>query len=454
MARSSIGLDIGTRAVSLAEVQNGTLTRFGRALLPSGAVEHGEVQDPMAVATAVSTLWKKLGLAGKSVHVGIANRRVIVRTIEVPAMSRDDLASAIRFQAQEHIPIPLDEAVMDYEVLEDISGPNGEAMQRVLVVAAERATVEPLLAAVRGANLEPASLELNAYPLVRAFANGHNAPASQTAGAIVDIGAGVTNVVVYNRGKIRFTRILPTFGGDEFTAAVAEHLNVDLHEAESLKRRASEHLKSHALHEVLSPVGAMAGASHGRPRAPMAPSAPSAPVAPSAPSAPETDRVEAFMPGDTSEVAHTSDADHPSYTDNFSDADHTSYTDHSSYPSSYTEPEPFVDAPAVEQSPIDRLASVVRPLVDRLVTEIRGSLDFYAGQPAALPIDHVVLTGGGALLGGIAEQLNASLGVEVTFGEPFKHVPIGSPEVSPEQQAIAEPFMGLAVGLALAGTGA
>lgn len=441
MARSSIGLDIGTRAVSLAEVSNGTLTRFGRALLPSGAVEHGEVQDPMAVAAAVSGLWKKLGLAGRSVHVGIANRRVIVRTIEIPAMSREDLASAIRFQAQEHIPIPLDEAVMDYEVLEDISGPNGEALQRVLVVAAERATVEPLLAAVRGANLEPASLELNAYPLVRAFANGHNAPASQTAGAIVDIGAGVTNVVVYNRGKIRFTRILPTFGGDEFTAAVAEHLNVDLQEAESLKRRASEHLKRHALHGVLAPVPAMAGATHGRPHAPVAPSAP---VAPIAPSVADTDELaEAFVPG----------------LDTAMDEDHgpESHLSESHAPESqptYAEPERFVEAPTIEQSPIDRLAGVVRPLVDRLVTEIRGSLDFYAGQSGALPVDHVVLTGGGALLGGIAEQLNASLGVEVTFGEPFKHVPIGSIEVSPEQQAIAEPFMGLAVGLALAGTGA
>lgn len=412
MARSSIGLDIGTRAVSLAEVQNGRLTRFGRALLPNGAVEHGEVQDPAAVASAVSGLWKRLGMTGKGVHVGIANRRVIVRTIEVPAMSRDDLASAIRFQAEEHIPIPLEEAVLDYEVLEDITGPNGEAMQRVLVVAAERGTVAPLLEAIRAANLEPASLELNAYPLVRAFANGHNAPASQSAGAIVDIGAGVTNVVVYNRAKIRFTRILPTFGGDEFTAAVAEHLNVDLNEAEALKRRASSHLKGEVLHEAFTPAMAGVGA-----RSPM-PVAPSAPAAPSAPMGNEDDQ--AGRDGAAFDAATTS----------------------------------YVAAPVVEQSPIERLAGVVRPLVDRLVTEIRGSLDFYSGQPGSLAVDHVILTGGGALLGGIAEQLNAALGVEVTYGEPFKHVPMGNVDISPEQQAIAEPFMGLAVGLALAGTGA
>src|SRR5687768_10623797 len=135
MARSSIGLDVGTRAVRLAEVQAASsgpvLTRFGRILLPVGAVEHGEIQDPPAVANAITTLWKRLGLAGKSVHVGMSNRKVIVRVIELPVMSREDLAGAIRFQAQEHIPIPLAEAVMDFEILEEIENPEGERTQRV-----------------------------------------------------------------------------------------------------------------------------------------------------------------------------------------------------------------------------------------------------------------------------------------------------------------------------------
>src|SRR5688572_13950697 len=107
MARTSIGLDVGTRAVRLAEVQvtsgKPTVTRFGRVLLPVGAVEHGEIQDPQVVGEAIVTLWKRLGLSGRGVNVGVSNRRVVVRVIELPAMKPDDLASAIRFQAQEHI---------------------------------------------------------------------------------------------------------------------------------------------------------------------------------------------------------------------------------------------------------------------------------------------------------------------------------------------------------------
>lgn len=399
MARSSIGLDIGTRAVRLAEVRTGSggpeLVRFGRMLLPDGAVDHGEVTDPFAVASTITGLWKRLGLQGKSVHVGVSNRRVIVRTIEVPMMSREDLKGAIRFQAQEHIPIPLEEAVLDYEVLDEVQGADGP-MQRVLVVAAERVMIEPLLAAVRSANLELASLELNAYPLVRCFGNG-----AQGAEAIVDIGAGVTNVVVHQGGKIRFTRILPSFGGDEFTNVVAEALNVDKTEAETLKRRASRLLADRARNLV--PAGAV-------------------PVAPSA-------RVPVGVP-----VA-------PGFLSNGADTDPAGDA-------------PSAPSPVADESPLDQLARVLEPLMDRFVTEVRGSLDFYAGLSGVAQIDRVVLTGGGALLGGIAEELNATLGVPVELGHPFKRVPIGPIEVSAEERAVAEPFIGLAVGLAMAGMGA
>jgi type IV pilus assembly protein PilM len=486
MARTSIGLDIGTRAVRLAEVQQGsdgpTLTRFGRVLLPAGAVEHGEVHDPQAVAAAITKLWKRLGLTGKAVHVGVANRRVVVRTIEMPAMSQEDLESAIKFQAQEHMPIPLDEAVMDFEILEEIEGENNERSLRVLVVAAERATIAPLLSAVQAAHLEPATLELNAYPLVRCFGNG-----STAAEAIVDIGAGVTNVVVQQGGKIRFTRILPTFGGDEFTSAIAQALNISHEEAEKLKRQASSLLAERVLHprpqKAPKRVPAMAGVSSRAvvPVAPMAPSAPSTPLAPSAPvpvapSAPvEPTAPAAANPFELSSDhydLHEEDDSDVSSADAVSDSDflpepavlHEFDTAHEHEQESeevhetHHDPEPALMAEPVHVTlhgtPIEQAVEVIEPLLDRFVTEVRGSLDFYAGQPGAAELDHVVLTGGGALMGGIAEQLSASLGVEVKQGQPFDRVPIGRVDVTSEERAVAEPFIGLAVGLALAGMGA
>lgn len=393
MGRSSIGLDIGSRAVSVAEVTiaggKPVLARFGRSLLPAGAVEHGEIQDPMAVAATITSLWKKLGLTAKSVHLGIANRHVVVRVIELPAMSREDLASAIRFQAQDHIPIPLDEAVMDFQVLEEIERPEGNVHQ-VLVVAASRGTVQPLLAAVQAARLEALTLELNAYPLVRAFGD----KSATGAEAIVDVGAGVTTIVVHKDGKIRFTRILPTFGGEEFTKAIVDALGVTRDEAETLKRRSSALLRAHEH----APV-----AAHARSR---------------------------FSHSGSHAEAQDDDAS--------SEADFVTSDD-----------APLRDNGSTPAAQVEAAANVIEPALDRFVTEVRGSLDFYTSQPDAVQLEKVVLTGGGSLMGGIAERLGASLGVNVEKGHPFERVPVGKIQVSPQEMSVAEPFMGVAIGLAL-----
>lgn len=378
MGRSSVGLDIGTRAVRAVEVRAAgsqrSIARFGRVLLPAGAVEHGEIQDPRAVTEAIETLWKRIRLTAKSVHIGMANRRVVVRVVEMPAMARDDLDAAIRLQAQDHIPIPLSEAVMDYEVLEDVMGPEGQRVHRVLVVAAERASVDPLIAAVQAAHLEPRTLELNAYALVRSLGNG-----SGQAEAIVDIGAGVTTVVIHRDGHIRFTRILPNFGGDDFTVAIAEGLGVPVDQAEAIKRREAGDLAER-----------VRGSSHDDPLV----------VPPSFVEAPD-------MPESAAEFA----------------------------------------TPPAPQTAVD----LMEPVFQRLVSEVRGSVDFYTAQPDAAPVVRVVLTGGGSLLGGLREAIGGSLRITAEIGHPFQRVPMGRMKVSDDQVQVAERYLSVAVGLALAG---
>ncbi len=399
MGRSSIGLDIGTRAVSLAEVSiaggKPQLVRFGRALLPFGAIDHGEIHDPQAVASTITTLWKKLGLTGKAVHVGLANRHVVVRVIEVPSMSKEDLTSAIRYQAQDHIPIPLSEAVMDFEVIEEFDRDDGK-FQHVLVVAAERGSVQPMLEALQLAKLEALSLELNAYPLVRCFGSKQ----TEKAQAIVDVGAGVTTVVVQKDGRIRFTRILPTFGGEEFTKAIMEQLGVPREDAESLKRRATPLLRNS--NRAATPAHAAIGV------------------------------------GGSRSAGYGQDAD---------DVDDDGVSSDPDIAMSDGGLEP---APMNAGSTVELAANAVDPLLERFVTEIRGSLDFYGTQSDAIEIGDVVLTGGASLMGGIAERLSSSMGVPVAHGHPFENVPVGKIQVSPEEMSVAEPFIGLAIGLALA----
>jgi type IV pilus assembly protein PilM len=431
MARKTIGLDIGTRAVRLAELHaNGepTLSAFGRLLLPPGVTERGEVYDPVAVGQAITTLRKRLGLKGRSVHVGMANRRVIVRTIDLPAVAPEDLDGVIRYQAAEHLPIPLDQAILEYDVLE---GPTEDGKMRILVVAAERVAVESLIAAVSAAGLEVATLELNAYPLARALAGP-----SEGTEVLVDVGAGVTTIVVHRDGKVRFARVLPSLGGDDFTQAITQSLEVDVDEAERLKRqidrtsdevshsqreKAAEHVtKPRSVRRkaaLIAAPGATGGAvGHG--------------------GVDEADGVDSEETG--SSVEHGSPAEVA--------------TSHAPEDSATSDGYGYSREPV---SPERRQAKAVReaikPVSDRLTSEVRSSVDFYMAQSDGGAIDRVVVTGGGALLKGFSDDLAASLHLPVEHGRPFQGVRMDKVKVSEEELNVAEPFMGVAIGLALAG---
>src|SRR5882724_9138792 len=107
MARRLIGLDIGTNAVTIAEVTAGNpprLDMFAQVALPRDAMREGEVADEAAIADAVARLRTEVGLKKVPVRVGIASPRVVVRQVEMPVMTRDELMSALQFQAADLIP--------------------------------------------------------------------------------------------------------------------------------------------------------------------------------------------------------------------------------------------------------------------------------------------------------------------------------------------------------------
>ena len=121
MAVRVAGLDIGTFAVRAAELsldgERPTLTAFGQVTLPPGAVVGGEVIDAGAVTEAIRRLWANGRFSIKKVRLGVSSQRVIVRQADLPAMSAEDMHSAIQFEAQDLIPIPIEEALLDFCLL-------------------------------------------------------------------------------------------------------------------------------------------------------------------------------------------------------------------------------------------------------------------------------------------------------------------------------------------------
>jgi type IV pilus assembly protein PilM len=237
--KARIGLDVGSTAVRAAELTEGsppTVVRAAQVPLPVGAVENGEVRDVPAVSEALRELWTRGGFKSRKVWMGVGNQRVVVREIALPAMPEKELRQSLGFQVQEFIPMPVDEAVLDYHLIEE-NEIDGRQMIRLLLVAAQKAMVETLVAAATGAKLEPMGLDLVPFALVRAVgASGEGMELESTGGeAVVDIGAHVTNIVVHATGETRFVRILPS-GGRDITVAIARGLSVEDGVAERLKR--------------------------------------------------------------------------------------------------------------------------------------------------------------------------------------------------------------------------
>jgi type IV pilus assembly protein PilM len=262
VARRVIGLDVGTNAVRVAEIAVGpspVLRAFGQVALPPEAMREGEIVDPGAVTAAIERLWRELGLRKGDVRVGIASPRVIVRPVELPAMPEDDLAGALRFQAQELIPIPIEEAVFDFQVLDTmppVEGEEGTGTSRVLLAAAHRETVNRLVDAVRAAGLRVGAVDVVPLALVRALAAFVTDDTGPGAEAIVSIGGGTTVVVVHEAGLPRFVRILGA-GGRVLTDAVARELDLPAETAESVKRQgdlAPDDLGAHARTAIERPL--------------------------------------------------------------------------------------------------------------------------------------------------------------------------------------------------------
>ncbi len=263
MARRLIGLDIGTNAVTVAEVRPGEPPRldlFGQVALARETMREGEVADDRAVTDAVARLRVEVGLKKAAVRLGLASPRVVVRQIEMPEMTRDELASALQFQAAELIPIPLDDAVLDFAILGPTTpGDGGERRMLVLLAAVQEATVHRLVSAVEAGGLQVAAVDLVPLALIRPLARSAREMAlvgasvgsasvdgSESGGValadrvgaegIVSFGGGVTSIAVHELGVPRFVRVLGT-GGRELTDAIASELDLPPETAEALKRQ-------------------------------------------------------------------------------------------------------------------------------------------------------------------------------------------------------------------------
>lgn len=262
MAQRIVGLDIGTSAIRAVEltVNPGGLPvmeTFGQVGLPPGTVVDGEIRDRSGVARAIRRLWSEGGFSEKKVNIGIAGLRAITREIDMPNLPLNELNEAVKFQADEVIPFPIEQTSLSSKVIARYNNAEGNETLRVLVAAAHRDLVDSVVLAAQEAGLNPVGVDLNTAALVRAL---HDPSFTGGPEAIVSVGAGLTLVVVHDAGVLQFVRTID-IAGESITKSLASALDLPLPDAEALKRRLGEPgpADTRALHAVEQSVDELAG---------------------------------------------------------------------------------------------------------------------------------------------------------------------------------------------------
>ncbi|HEY3462183.1 MAG TPA: type IV pilus assembly protein PilM [Gaiellaceae bacterium] len=321
-----VGLSIGASELAAAVVVNNgkpKLVKAARHTLPPDVVAGGEVRDSEALANEIAAFFSAADLPRKNIRLGIGSSRTGVRVFERPSV--DDprqLANAIRFRAYETLPIPIEEAMLDYHVVEDATTPD-----RVLLAVAYRDLVDRFAATCTAAKIELAGIDIEAFALLRAVGGEPLAPGerAEAARVAVSIGHDRTTVAVSDGRVCEFTRVLD-WGGARVTTAIERALEIDSTEAERIKR--SLDISGKAAQET----------------------------------------------GD----------------------DRTT-----------------------------RAVEAARREVNSLARELASSLHFYQDQPDSLGFAEITITGGGAHLQGLADQLEELIGISVRVADPFARVGSG-----------------------------
>ena len=245
---SVVGVDVETGSAAAAQLEvNGTTRLVGTGIVPlePGIMRDGEVVEPAALGSALKGLFAEQKLP-RNVRVGIASQRVVVRTVRLPLIEKhSELDTAIRFQAAEQIPMPLDQAVLDWRVVESSPELREARQMDVVVVAARRDTVGGFVEALRAAGLRPVGIDVSAFAMIRALADAGVVDAEEPI-APVDGGADgerrpaptrllcnlgdVTNLAVTRAGACLFTRV-SSFGIEGIAQRLAERRELTLEHA-------------------------------------------------------------------------------------------------------------------------------------------------------------------------------------------------------------------------------
>lgn len=228
-----IGVDIGSKTIKIVELES---SGAGYNLLASGIVGYNatpivKIEDEKefsAIGDILRKLHREAGVAGRDVNVSLPESQVFTRAIKFPMLTDAEIASAVKWESEQYIPIPINEAIIQHTILERNEKTSPPEVL-VLLVAAPRVVVEKYVKVISAAGLNAVSVETELVALTRSLA-----PADKTV-LMVELGASSTDIAISKAGLLSFSRSIP-IAGEAFTRAVSQSLGINVTQAEEYKK--------------------------------------------------------------------------------------------------------------------------------------------------------------------------------------------------------------------------
>lgn len=412
---SVLGIDIGSQSIKVVELkQTGkefAVSAVGMVQTPNGLVDHTGVYDTDTIGPMIKQLCTNIGATVGQCVLSISGQAsILVRTLEVPKVSPNELKQTMEWEISRNIPFAESTVVSDYKAFPS-TDPNSMNMDVVMAIAPQSA-VDTLMGIGKKAGKQVHAIDVEPLSMARILKSGYDAELRGETVCVIEVGHKSTAINMYRDGQLLMPRQVPV-GGEAFTSAVASGMGVGVEDAERMKIEQAE------VPDAPAAAGFGLDATQG-----MGTFNPFEdfvlPANPFAEPAPAPD--------------YSAPADSGSIYDYSAPAPAASDSDPGDLPPTYASP--FADdtpaAPSYDAAPAP--APAVNPVyqamsgeVDEFVAEVRRSVDYFRSRGG--DVARVLVCGGGSNLKGLATLIERSVGVRSELMDPFKGMAITAKKI-------------------------
>jgi type IV pilus assembly protein PilM len=236
--RSVVGLDIGSSAVKAVELKPSgkgyRVAAFATEPVPPESVVDGAIMDRVAVTEAIRRVFLSKAFKTKDVAASLSGNAVIVKRISLPVMTATELADSIYWEAETYIPFDIQDVNLDYQVLDNGSGPDAGGTMDVLLVAAKKEKIADYTGVITQAGRIPVVVDVDAFALQNAYELNYGFEPGAVI-VLLNAGASAININIVVNGQSMFTRDV-SLGGNAYTEAVQRELGLPFEGADLLKK--------------------------------------------------------------------------------------------------------------------------------------------------------------------------------------------------------------------------